>query len=131
MPDNPTHLDMLKRVMRLSDLEICQHLADIEGLQTYVQFSSIRCIVRDGDDYYFNPLDNNDQCFSLMEKYRVARTYEPYHMIGWSYHVVDGANPIHITQNQNFFGSGRPDLSIQKAVCLAIILNESDTFKVL
>lgn len=122
-------LVMFCKVKALSDLEICKHLADIEGLQTYVQLDSVRVNVPDGDDYYFNPLCNNDQLIALMQKHGVERTWEPYDFIGWSYHVVDGVNPIHITERQDFTGNGEPDMAMQKAVSLAIILNKSEAFK--
>ena len=122
-------LVMCRKVKALSDLEICKLLADIEGLKTYVQLDSVRVSVPDGDDYYFNPLYDNNQLIALMQKHGVERTWEPYDFIGWSYHVVDGVNPIHITERQDFSGSGEPDITMQKAVSLAIILNKSDAFK--
>lgn len=117
------------KVIALTDLEICQQLATIEGLQTYIQFDSVRVQVTDGDDYYLNPLENSDQLINLMIKHEVQRNWEPYDFIGWGYHVVDGKNPIHILERQNFDGSDTADLPMSKAVCLAIILNKSKDFK--
>ena len=119
-------LAWFKQVESLSDLSICKILAELEGLQTYVQFETVRVVVADGDDYYFNPLENNDQFVDLFIKHDVQRTYEPYDFIGWTYHVLDGENPIHITERQNFVGNGKPDISMQKAGCMAIILNKAN-----
>lgn len=59
-----------------------------------------------------------------MDKYEVERTYQPYDFIGWSYHVLNGKNPIHILERQDF-EDDLPDISMQKAVSLAIILNKA------
>ena len=118
-------LEKFNKVMSLTDLEICMHLARIEGLNTYIQSSSVRIVVADGDDYYFNPLDDSDQLIELMVKHNVQRFYEPYDFIGWCYHVLRGENPIHITERQDLDNPNAPDISMQKAVCLAIILNKS------
>lgn len=64
-----------------------------------------------------------------MVKHDVQRRYERYDFIGWSYHVLDGLNPIHVTERQDFEGSGEPDISMKKAVSLVIILNKSENFK--
>lgn len=114
-----------RRVMALSDLGICLVLARIEALQVYYQFGSVRINVGDGDDYYFNPLQDNNQCVAMMIKHNVERTWEPYDFVGWSYHLLNGENPIHITENQDFHGSERENIGFQKAVCLAIILNKA------
>tara|TARA_Y100001936_G_C15935337_1_gene591691 strand:+ start:318 stop:734 length:417 start_codon:yes stop_codon:yes gene_type:complete len=120
--------EMLAAVMLLSDFDICQRLANLEGLLTYEQRQSVRINVPDGDDYYFNPLEDNDQMVALMIKYDVVRTFQQYDFVGWSYHVIDGHNPAHITERQDFNGTGKPDISMAKAVCLAIILNKDDDF---
>lgn len=101
-----------EQVESLSDLAICKVLANIEGLHTYVQFDIVRVVVTDGDDYYFNPISNNDQLIDLMIKHDVQRNFEHYDFIGWSYHVLDGENPIHITERQDFDGTGKPDISM-------------------
>lgn len=120
--------EMLAAVMLLSDFDICQRLANLEGLLTYEQRHSVRINVPDGDDYYFNPLEDNDQMVALMIKYDVVRTFQQYDFVGWSYHVFGGHNPAHITERQDFKGTGKPDISMAKAVCLAIILNKDDDF---
>ena len=89
----------------------------------------MRVLVEDGDDYYFDPLSDANQCVALLQKHNVERKYAHYDFIGWSYHVLDGINPLHVTERQDFDGSGEPDISFQKAVCLAIILNKSEAFK--
>lgn len=122
-------LAMYRKVKALSELEICIYLAQIEGLQIYVQFNSVRVNVAEGDDYYFNPLANSEQLMELMVKHDVERTWEQYDFIGWSYHVLGGVNPIHVTERQDFSGNEEQDLSMHKAVCLAIILNKSEAFK--
>ncbi len=119
---------MHDRVMALTDFEICQHLAEIEGLNTYAQFDSIRVQVTDGDDYYFNPLADSSQLVALIEKHDVLRNYEEYDAIGFSYHVMGGDNCIRVTEVQDFEGSGEPDISMAKAICLAIILNKDAAF---
>lgn len=113
-------------VEALSDLAICKALAKIEELQAYVQSDTLWVVVTDGNDYCFNPLMNNDQCVDLMIKYDVERIYEPYDFIGWGYRILDGKNPIRILERQDFDGSGEPDISMQKATCLAVILNKAN-----
>jgi len=112
------------KIIAFDDLTICRLLADVEGLPHYVQFEQIRIVVSDGDDYYFNPLVNGDQCIALVKKHDVERTWQPYDFIGWSYHVLDGKNPIHITERQDWEDVDNPMLNLEKASCLAIILNK-------
>ena len=129
----PKQLDelMFDKVMTLTDIEICQQLAEIKGLSFYVQFDSIRIAVADGDDFYFDPLNNNDQLNDLTQEFEVERRYMPYDQIGWSYHALNGKNPIHITERQNFMeGENRSDLSMAKAICLAIILNRHPKYQI-
>lgn len=121
-------LERYHQVMALSNFQICQYMADIEGLQTYTHSGEVRVQVISGGDYDFNPLIDNNLCFALMEKYEVVRTYEAYDFIGWNYHVLDGANPIVITERQDFEGNDAPPISMNKAVCLAIILNAKTAY---
>lgn len=118
-------VDWHNTVVALSDLSICKVLAKIEELQTYVHLNTVRVVAPDGDDYCFNPIANNDQCVDLIIKHDVQRTYEPYDFIGWGYHVLGGKNPIHILEIQAFEGNDKPDISMQKASCLAVILNKA------
>jgi hypothetical protein len=122
-------IELYNQVAALSDLDICKFLAEIENLQTYVQMGTVRVVVVDGDDYYFDPLNNSGQCIKLIEKHEVERSYQPYDFIGWGYHVLNGKNPIHILERQDFEGNDVPDISMQKGSCLAIILNKSERFK--
>lgn len=122
------NIEMYNQVMALSDFDICKYLAEIEGLQTYTQAGDVRVVVPDGDDYHFDPLNNVNQCDELISKHGVKRRYEPYDFIGWCYHVQDGKNPANITERQDF-GDGEPDITMQKAAGLAIILNKSEKFK--
>lgn len=123
-------LAMHDAVLALTDFDICRHLAELEGLSWYEQFGSVRIMVVDGDDYYFNPLNDNDQWAALFHKYQVERTYMPYDMIGFAYHVLDGDNPLRVTERQNLdiATPEAPDLTMQKASCLAILLNRSPEF---
>lgn len=63
-------------VKSLSDINICKALANVEGLSTYIQSDLVRIVVPDGDDYYFDPLNNNDQLIGLMIKHDVVREWE-------------------------------------------------------
>tara|TARA_R110002033_G_scaffold135713_6_gene175480 strand:+ start:30772 stop:31179 length:408 start_codon:yes stop_codon:yes gene_type:complete len=129
LKDQTQDILMFNKVMALSDVEICKYIAEIEGLSTYVQSGSVRVMVTDGDDYYFNPLTDNNQLIFIMIKHEVERDFEHYDVIGWGYNVLDGKNPIRVTERQDFDDPVQPDLSMQKAVCLAIILNKSEDFK--
>jgi hypothetical protein len=124
-------IELYNQVVALSDLDICKFLAEIENLQTYEQMGAVRVVVVDGDDYYFDPLNNGAQCIKLIAKHDVQRTYERYDFIGWGYHVLDGENPIHILERQDFEGNGEPDLTMHKGSCLAILLNKSERFKLI
>lgn len=125
---------MCNKVEALTDFEICKFIADLECLPTYAQFGVLRVMVEDGDDYYFNPLENNDQLVALMVKHDVVRRWEPYDFIGWSYHVLDGENRIHITERQfDTNADGNPNTEerpMSKCVCLAIILNKVKDFSI-
>ena len=122
-------LVMFNKVMALSDFDICKFLSETEGLQTYIKSGSVRVVVLEGDDYNFDPLSNNDQFTRLLEKHDIERTWQPYDFLGWSYHVLNGANPLHILERQDYDEQGVPDISMQKASCLAILLNKSERFK--
>lgn len=118
-------LEMLYTVLALSDEEICQALAKLEGISTYAEDGKV--MVHGGGE--FNPLVDGNLLVDLMDKYEVERRYEPYDFIGWSYHVLDGENPIHITERQGTPGPDEQNIGMKKAACLAIILNKADAYK--
>lgn len=122
-------LEMYNKVITLSDFDICLFLAEIEDLQVYTQFGSVRIVVENGDDYYFNPLENSDQFLELIEKHDVERVWHPYDFMGWGYHVLGGKNPLNILERQDYGDNISLNLTMKKASCLAIILNKSNKYK--
>jgi hypothetical protein len=122
-------LQMYDKVISLSDLAICLLLAKIEKLPTYTQLGLVKIVAEDGNDYFFNPLENNDQFVGLIEKHDVERVWHPYDFFGWGYHVMNGKNPLIILERQQFDENESQNLTMKKASCLAIILNKSETYK--
>ncbi len=122
-------LAVYRKVIKLSDLQVCIALAILEGLKTYIHCGGLRVETDDGIGYFFNPLANNDQFVGLMQKYNVERTYQPYDMVGWSYHTIDGESPIHICERHDKYIANRPDRTMQQAACMAIILNRPEVLK--
>lgn len=122
-------LAVYHKVIKLSDLQVCIALAILEGLKTTIQSGSVRVVTEGGIDYFFNPLANNDQFVTLMQKYNVERTYQPYDMQGWSYHTIGGESPIHICERHDKYVADRPDRTMQQAACMAIILNRPEVLK--
>lgn len=68
-----------------------------------------------------NPLTDDALCFMLMVKYDVERVYEPYDCIGWHYKCLLTQEKLIL--ERTYFGKGEetPDISVNKAICLAII----------
>jgi len=106
---------------------ICKRVGEIVGykvtgmLQNGQQFGYFN-----GTQYFvFNPLEDDGLCFQLMVKYEVERSYEPYDFIGWSYRCSCSLykEDNKIVLERTYFGKGEetPDISPNKAICLAII----------
>ncbi len=111
-------------VLALPDHQLNLALAVLSGhnatLQDYqvVIPKSKKCY----ENIVFNPLTNPSQFLALFKQFDVERTYEPYDFIGWGYRVHDfKGSPIITTEGQDFNGSGKPELSMEKAACVAIV----------
>ncbi len=66
----------------LTDLEICQRIAEIEGLEISCEWdcgnNGILIGKGDGDLKDYNPLTDDALCFKLMVKHNVSLTYGDY-----------------------------------------------------
>jgi len=125
-----------KELKKLSDLEICQKIALIEGANKagIVELDGVKSLTAwfclgEGFSYKepvahynYNPLQDDALCFKLMIKYEITREYEHYDLIGWNYHSNNDADKEHITE-RTYWGEGEhtEDISPNKAICLAII----------
>ena len=111
----------------LTEMEICKKIAKIEG-HIFAKWSEKQnkpAILKEGSTNQgrvYNPLTNDALCFQLMIKHEVIREWEPYDFVGWNYHSQKDKNPERITE-RTYFGKGEetPDISPNKAICLAII----------
>ena len=109
----------------MDDLEICQRMAKIEGYtlrrnSLLWYFQSTGAI--DCDFEEFNPLTDDALCFRLMVKHEVIREWEPYDFLGWNYHMINSKNCVRTTERTYWEeGEETPDISPNKAICLAII----------
>ena len=96
----------------LTDLEICKHIARIEGLNQV----DIRGIVLVSHgfscDRVFNPLTDDALCFRLIQEYKIWR---------WS-HTGCGEFNVCIKGVQGWVTS----VTFNKAICLAIIESHKD-----
>ena len=64
--------------MELSDLEICKRIAEIEGLdfsvESYGVFTSeFNVNYNSHESTQYDPVNKNDLCIALMEKYEIAK----------------------------------------------------------
>ena len=103
----------------MGDLTIPKRLAKIEGLTFYVQFDTVRILVPDGDDYYFDPENDDALCFKLMVKYKVEfmPSWEKVRSDGrkkYGSYCVDGDRLVLRSDSPN------------KSICLAIIEANKD-----
>jgi hypothetical protein len=105
--------------LELSNLEICFEIAKIKGLNVYEQFGSARIVVAEGDDYYFNPVEDKSLCAELMDEFDVERIYEPYDCLGFHYHCIDDKNPQKVLEIDT--SREEVEITMQKAICLAIV----------
>jgi hypothetical protein len=110
----------------LTDLEICKKIADINGDSVFMMKSALGSnwmIAGKNHGGYkpYNPLVDDALCFMLMVKYDVERVYEPYDCIGWHYKCLLTQEKLIL--ERTYFGKGEetPDISVNKAICLAII----------
>lgn len=126
----------------LTDLEICKKIAEIEGVKAH-EFRGSIVLSEDYNEvvnsvasgryspeqvakliarWEYSPLTDDALCFQLMVKHEVEREYEPYDFIGWNCHSQKDKDPERITE-RTYWGEGKetPDISANKAICLAII----------
>ncbi|TQF66193.1 hypothetical protein [Pseudoalteromonas luteoviolacea] len=103
----------------LNDFEICKLIADLKSLNTYKQSGQVRVVVENGEDYYFNPIENETQALSLVLEFKVLRGYEPYDLLGFHWYIHDAHNKVHILEYD--YNRVNKRISPQKAICLAIV----------
>lgn len=98
-----------------SNIRLCEKLAELEGHEvSYVQFDCVRICVPDGDDFYFNPLENDELCFQLLLKYNVS--FHPKLPDNQTYRF-GGSGPYARCGSHEPFTDENPN----KAICLAIV----------
>lgn len=100
---------------KLTDLEICKKIAEIEGYKTSVTNvkKGVWASIYENDYYgWCNPLTDDALCFKLMVKYRVWRWSNPY----------CGVFNVCIRGVQGWVTS----VTFNKAICLAIIEAHTD-----
>jgi hypothetical protein len=99
----------------LTDLEICQRIAEIEGEEHYISENKKYCMARDKLSTYviryveYNPLTDDALCFKLMVKHSIR--VEPENCSAWT------DNDDGYPQYEVIHCKG----TINKAICLAII----------
>lgn len=100
---------------KLTDLEICKRIAEIEGFTTIAHEGYECCSVNSEgviSHIPFNPLKDNGLCFQLIIKYKVR--------IHWLWEENDGTPhyEAHISEDGSDI---KYDKAPNKAICLAII----------
>jgi hypothetical protein len=97
----------------LTDLEICQRIAEIEGaieaLFSRVRPRELTAIFDGNTTFNYNPLADDALCFKLMVKYKIR--VEPENCSAWT------ANDDGYPQYEIIHCKG----TLNKAICLAII----------
>ncbi len=112
--------ETIQDVSKLANIEICLMLAKIKGLSTYVQNDQVRIIVEDGDDYYFNPIDNAAQALDLAFEFTVLRDFEPYDCLGGYWYVLNAQNQTR-TLEYDSSRTHEAEITLSKAICLAVL----------
>jgi hypothetical protein len=112
----------------LTDLEICQKIAEIEGYKTCsfqgydcCAYTGIECDKIDGFAHIpYSPLTNDALCFRLMIKYGV-----------WFSPVIPNVKIRDYKQGkykpENYMANHTVDGTPNKAICLAIIKSKATT----
>ena len=99
----------------LTDLQICQRIAEIENLKHYISENEKYCMTRDKLSTYviryveYNPLTDDALCFKLMIKHSIR--VQPENCSAWTDND-DGYPQYEIIHCKG---------TINKAICLAII----------
>jgi hypothetical protein len=104
----------------LSDIEIAKLIAQIKELTVYEQSGLLR-VVQDGDDYYFDPVNDKALCVNLMDEFDVERIHEPYDCLGFHTHCINDDNPVRILEIDSSRKVEHVSISLTKAVSLAIV----------
>jgi hypothetical protein len=92
---------------KLTDLEICQRIAEIEGVELMPYRKGDRTTFEAGSQTIYSPLTDDALCFRLMVKYDVWRWSNP----------REGKFNACIKGVQGWLSGESPN----KAICLAII----------
>ena len=98
--------------MRISNLELCKRIAEIDGLiisNHSVDIDDLwvhTCNFKDSSVTLFNPLTDDALCFKLMVKYKLSLIAPEREQVDWDC-VIRDVSTVHKSPN--------------KAICLAII----------
>jgi len=93
---------------KLTDLEICKRIAEIEGLEHASDGIDVRYWREEGAPVQsYSPLTDDGLCFKLMVKYKVD--FIPYHPSEYRTQITD-----------NYIVNESPN----RAICLAIIASK-------
>jgi hypothetical protein len=100
----------------LTDLEICQRIAQIEGIQNQIEQADTQhpYIYSEELNAEYNPLTDNSLCFSLMLRHEVSLTYGEY--------AVNAEILIEKEDGEHSFATQA--YCPKRAICLAIVASK-------
>ncbi len=101
---------------KLTDIEICKSLAEIEGVELgLIGFNCFDGMYKldSGSWTYYNPLDDGDMCLGFIIKYRLA--------------VIPNDRENKFTVTKPGTNARESDENLKRAVCLCIIELHKDT----
>ena len=109
---------------KMTDLEICKRIAEIEGVQHQLEMEDKpSCYVYSEHlNKEYNPLTDKALCFDLMVKYNIELT-----PLKRGDFLATPINPYDVYGEPDMYlNNGYGDNSPQKAICLAIIESHKD-----
>jgi hypothetical protein len=101
----------------LTDLEICQRIAEVEGVELMPYRQGDRTAFSAGSQTIYNPLTDDALCFSLMLRHQVSVTYGEY--------AVNAEILIEKKDGEHSFATQA--YCPKRAICLAIIVSKEGT----
>jgi hypothetical protein len=97
----------------LTDLQICQRIAEIENLEHYISENKKYCMTRDKLSTYvirhdeYNPLTDDALCFKFIVKHEIS--------------IINISEGLFMVQCKMITVDTSDSVNIKKAICLAII----------
>jgi hypothetical protein len=91
----------------LTDLQICQRIAEIEGVKLMPYRQGDRTEFSAGSQTIYNPLTDDSLCFKLMVKHELS--------------IINIAKDLFMVQCKMITVDTSDSVNIKKAICLAII----------